>query len=424
MDMSGKDSTGVHGTMNLTTNVRTSPMGQSSSQGQGSSSQGQGSGSSQLSSGSVQLSPASVSFQTFGKSSSNQSLDKSPTTPNAIGPASKYPDFGSRPSSAKNKSAGTISKGNDDELYTYSLRKLQSGEGLNKSSEMLDRNAGQSKSPYGTMNLNLGMPFPINRSELRGPPMNTSIDESESAINEVQASIFDYRNSPSEASSRSVTPPLPPLSNTDSEPSTPELNPKFLRAGTSLDSHKTPDVVTSARGSLGDKRGKKLTNSQYSLKSDRQYGSREKIPQGSKMQQISNGRLKRESVTGTLSDVRESGAESDLPFDIEDTILTVDSIDTEMQNMHDGLQTMHDKMQPEHMDSMKERLSNLEGLYQEVLRIVGSERDSAKTSGVTTRRRWSLGSSDTSSLQRPNRKFKVGMTANQRHHHHHQKDIK
>jgi len=38
-----------------------------------------------------------------------------------------------------------------------------------------------------------------------------------------------------------------------------------------------------------------------------------------------------------LSDVRESGNESDLPIDIEDTILTVDSHDTEPQLMHDAL---------------------------------------------------------------------------------------
>ncbi|KAK3093750.1 hypothetical protein FSP39_019651 [Pinctada imbricata] len=425
VDMTGKH--GVQGHLNMPSNVRTSPMGQSSSHGQGSSSQGQGSSSSQQSGGSVQVSPGGVSFQTFGKSTSNQSLDRSPTSPQAIGPSSKYPEYGSRPSSAKNKPSGSLP--NENESVAYNQNMIPGGgsnTNVNKSSDSLERYGGPYRGGHGAMTLNLlGMPYtPINRQN--GSVITNSVEESESVVNDLQASIFDYHNSPSEASSRSVTPPLPPLSNTDSEPSTPIVSPKFQRAATSLTNQRTPDVVTSTtRGSEMEKKFKKTSGSQQSLKNDKKLGSKEKLQHGGKYQgrPFVNGPSKRESLNGTLSDVRESGAESDLPFDIEDTILTVDSIDTEMQNMHEGLQSMHDKMKPESMDSMKERLSNLEGLYQEVIRIVGAEKESV-TTVTATRRRWSLGSSDTSSLQRPSRKIRGAMTANQRHHHHHQKDIK
>jgi hypothetical protein len=54
-------------------------------------------------------------------------------------------------------------------------------------------------------------------------------------------------------------------------------------------------------------------------------------------------------------------------------------------------------------------------------RQAGAEREIGT---VRSRRRWSLGSSDTSSIQRPvSRKFKAG-AGSQRQHHHHHRDIK
>lgn len=115
-----------------------------------------------------------------------------------------------------------------------------------------------------------------------------------------------------------------------------------------------------------------------------------------------------------LSDVRESGNESDLPFDIEDTILTVDSHDTEPQLMHDALGSND-------LNRMRDQLNNLEEMYHEMTRQAGAEREIGT---VRSRRRWSLGSSDTSSIQRPvSRKFKAG-AGSQRQHHHHHRDIK
>lgn len=100
--------------------------------------------------------------------------------------------------------------------------------------------------------------------------------------------------------------------------------------------------------------------------------------------------------------------------------MTVDSIDTEMQTIHDGIQKMHLRGN-EHFGGMKERLDNLEGLYSEVVRVLG-------TNPPSMRRRWSLASSDTSSLQRPVRKFKSQSgnpnSHSRSHHHHHHKDIK
>jgi len=69
-----------------------------------------------------------------------------------------------------------------------------------------------------------------------------------------------------------------------------------------------------------------------------------------------------------LSDVRESGNESDLPIDIEDTILTVDSHDTEPQLMHDALGSND-------LNRMRDQLNNLEEMYHEMTRQAGAERE-------------------------------------------------
>jgi hypothetical protein len=167
----------------------------------------------------------------------------------------------------------------------------------------------------------------------------------------------------------------------------------------------------------GEDKKKRTLNSQIPSKSDKKHSlkpfSQSKFPLHHNNEKMQD--------SGVLSDVRELGTDSDLPFDIEDTILTVDSIDTEMQTIHDGIQKMNFHGD-ENFGGMKERLDNLEGLYSEVVRVLGGPNPSH------TRRRWSLASSDTSSLRRPVRKFKTSVgnsTAHSRsHHHHHHKDIK
>ncbi|XP_062595526.1 uncharacterized protein LOC134256867 isoform X2 [Saccostrea cucullata] len=328
------------------TTLRTSPLGQSA--------QGHGSSQSQISSS--QASPSSVSFPGFNKSLTENLSGFQHT----IGPSSKYPDYSGRP--VPGKEPGPMEKDN----IGY-------------------------KDPRGL------------------PPKPFPRASSDSTLHEPEVSIFDYHISPSEASSRSVTPPLPPLSNTDSDSSV--GSPPLPRASSSthLAPHKNPDVVTSTTlVPTGDKK-KRTSQSQIPNKSDKKHSSKSshsiKFPPPQMNEKMQD--------SGVLSDVRELGTDSDLPFDIEDTILTVDSIDTEMQTIHAGIQ----KLQGD--GGMRERLDNLEGLYSEVVRVLGSN-------PPNMRRRWSLASSDTSSLRRPVRKFKpqAGNSNSRSHHHHHHKDIK
>ncbi|XP_056021249.1 neuron navigator 3-like isoform X2 [Ostrea edulis] len=333
--------------------LRSSPMGQSA--------QGHGSSPSQLSSS--QASPSSVSFPGLNKPSTENPSGSQHT----IGPSSKYPDYSNRPLAGKE-------------------------------SELMEKRNDAFKDPRGL------------------PPKPFPHANSESTLHEPEASIFDYRNSFSEASSRSVTPPLPPLSNTDSDSSV--GSPPLPRASssTALSSQKNPDVVTSTTHVSSEDKKKRTLNSQIPSRSDKKHSF--KSFSQSKFPPFHNNEKMQDS--GVLSDVRELGTDSDLPFDIEDTILTVDSIDTEMQTIHDGIQKMH-LHGDENFGGMRERLDNLEGLYSEVVRVLGNNPSN-------TRRRWSLASSDTSSLRRPVRKFKASAgnpTSHSRsHHHHHHKDIK
>lgn len=132
------------------------------------------------------------------------------------------------------------------------------------------------------------------------------------------------------------------------------------------------------------------------------------------------------NITGGLShDLRESaGDESDLPFDIEDTILTVESHDTEPAKLHHNL-----PQHPGDMDNMKNKMDNLEGMYDEIMKVLGVDRETVTTvMNRLPRRRWSIGSSDTSSLQRPVKKGRgssttTNMGGHHRHHYSH-RDIK
>ena len=100
-----------------------------------------------------------------------------------------------------------------------------------------------------------------------------------------------------------------------------------------------------------------------------------------------------------LSDVHES-ADSDLPFDIEDTILTVDSHDTDTLQMHEGLASRD-------VHVVRDKLNNLESMYGEIMNVLGIHGDQ-NNEGGNMRRRWSLGSSDTNSLRRPVKKMHGG----------------
>lgn len=328
---------------------RHSPLGQSSSAG----TQGQGSNTSiQYNGNGNKVQSNHVSFQTFGKPTSNQklSVSSSPTSPVsppgiALGPSSKYPDYGEKSANVK---------------QGYTSYDLHNHKDIDDDRDILD----------------------------------------------MKSSIFDYNSEPS---SRSVTPPLPPLSASNSDyssnRSSPQISPQLPRSNsaTHLSSTKTPDLVTSATRTNGEKRIRRASGSQFTYRADK------KSKQKQTSKHVSSG-----IKAGMLSDVRESGNESDLPFDIEDTILTVDSHDAEPMNMHDNLASND-------INRMRDQLNNLEEMYQQMSHQIGSERDIGT---VKSRRRWSLGSSDTSSLQRPvSRKFKSG-AGGQRPHHHHHRDVK
>ncbi|RUS77383.1 hypothetical protein EGW08_014863, partial [Elysia chlorotica] len=104
----------------------------------------------------------------------------------------------------------------------------------------------------------------------------------------------------------------------------------------------------------------------------------------------------------SLEDVRESGAESDLSWDVGNTLLLVEPSDqSEMGTLRSQAGGA----------SVRAQLTRLEGMYSQMMKSLGERRAASPGGGdgragrSRTRRRWSIGSSDTSSMRR--------------HHHHH-----
>lgn len=189
--------------------------GRQSPMGQSSSTgtQGQGSNSSIQQNGK----PNHVSFQTFGKPSSNQKLSVSSSPSSPASPP---------------------------------------GVALGPSSKYPDYNDKTSK---GQLNTNVI----FHRDK-----------DDDNELLDMKASIFDYHSEPS---SRSMTPPLPPLSasNSDysSDNSSPKMSPKLPRSNsaTHLSSTKTPDLVTSTKSNGGDtgKRIRRASGSQFTYRADK-----------------------------------------------------------------------------------------------------------------------------------------------------------
>lgn len=133
----------------------------------------------------------------------------------------------------------------------------------------------------------------------------------------------------------------------------------------------------------------------------------------------------------SLNDVMESGTdtESNLSFDIDDTILTVESHDTEQPH------PAGDILSSQEVTNLRDQLHNLEFKYHDLQNKVVNDRPVGHRMHQTTgpgkgqgfgpppigrQRRWSIGSSDTSSFRRE-AKFKPGK---QIHHKHHSKEFK
>lgn len=397
---------------------RTSPMGQSSStQGQGSNSSHSG----------LEVDTGVSTFQTFGKSSDqsdNQTSPSQSTSPSGltIGPASKYPDNGGNKSVVRNKPGVPPKPFNRDDLRDSNTKSPAnfSNDYREDNSPVGLKSTGRSITPF-SMNDPFGKDGNYNRTFTNGD-FTTSTLGSEGTP-DVQASIFDYVT-PSEASSRSVTPPLPPLSNSESESdlSSPNITPRPQRSASAdiFSTQKTPDLLSNTRPN-NDPRSRRGPASHLNYRPDKKHSREQRFRKPPTGRVLINGRME----GGLKNDLRESaGDESDLPFDIEDTILTVESHDTEPVRPRDFPQ------HPADMDKMKNKMDNLEGMYQDIMKVLGVDRETVTTvMNRAPRRRWSIGSSDTSSLRRPVKKGRgssttTNMGGHHRHHHYSHRDIK
>ena len=117
-----------------------------------------------------------------------------------------------------------------------------------------------------------------------------------------------------------------------------------------------------------------------------------------------------------LNDLKEdSDIDSNLSFDIDDTILTVESHDTE-QHPAGEILTSHEAA------ALRQQLKKLEAMYSELQQKVEPEKDHQGPGPppIGRQRRWSIGSSDTSSFRRESR-HKPGKHT---HHRHQSKEFK
>lgn len=126
-----------------------------------------------------------------------------------------------------------------------------------------------------------------------------------------------------------------------------------------------------------------------------------------------------------LNDVCESDSGSNLSFDIDDTFLTIESHDTEQPH------PAGDILSSQEVTLLKQHYNDLEFKYNDLQTKVnsghgmGSHFAHGKGAGIGQlpigrQRRWSIGSSDTSSFRRES-KFKPGK---QVHHKHHSREFK
>lgn len=422
-----------------TSHHRESPMGQSSStQGHlDESSSSQQSRLSQEQTLSKNLQIQTSTDNNYGKvsHSSHSSLSQpSPSSlgsPNyAIGPASKYPDNpGSRPSSARKPSAYTPQSPSNRQNRPKLPLPHQRHESGNRSDyrQSSDNLAGDRKNTTtGFERKQLNEELTASARALSKDRVNTSYnfdelhdrshDQSHDMSLDFQNhSIFDYEPVSRSESTGSVTPPLPPLSPTNTPPDSAgeEVNSNLPRSISAT--NVSSAVVDGADDKVNAKRKPRRT-SELNFGTERQTRQR-KGKKGFKMK------------GANLHDVRESGTdtESNLSFDIDDTILTVESHDTEHHPAGDLLSSRE-------VITLRNQLHDLETKYNSLQNKVTTDRPvghplHAHLSGKGTslgpppigrQRRWSIGSSDTSSFRRE-AKYKPGK---QTHHKHHSKEFK
>ncbi|KAK3594998.1 hypothetical protein CHS0354_003722 [Potamilus streckersoni] len=393
------------------TDGRASPVGQSSS----TLGQQEGSTSSQTSSMSQSEAGASAApstFETFGKFRTPSDSEF------AIGPAAKYPEHGSRPSSAKSRPQVSqrpnmgrqISEENRLGFLHHSVHdKSKYSENMEHKDNMyvdmtpkkFTLKSDSQRTPQHLMRGTVSSKRDIAGHFNRG----FSVDESDNSQLDVQEhSIFDYEASHSESSSRSVTPPLPPLSPTNTPPdsllSSPNMSPKLPHSlsVTNIAIDKAPDLLPFS--TRPDNR-KIQVSSELQFRMDRPERTivKHSHPHISNNSHIPNMKMGGVNIKGANAvDRHESDNRSDLSFDIDDTVLTVDSQETEQNQMHETALSAREA------ENVKEQLVRLENMYHDLLKSVGNERDPG-AHGLRTRR-WSICSSDTSSIRRVSKQSK------------------
>ena len=245
--------------------LRTSPMGQSSS------TQGQldGSMSSQLTSGShgdpgqLNLSSSIDNTVKTGVQNNAKSNLSSPTSvhsPNSpgytIGPAAKYPEMGSRPSSAKNRISGALLTQGSPAVKQKDVKHSDFRNSGNSPRGVKHRSAN---SPHRHKKFSEDLTKALKSAGGRhhSQSFDYSFDDSRDLNDQ---SIFDYDVPSQSESSGSVTPPLPPLSPTVTPPDSPDLSPTLPRSHSATNITNTKMHETMQGLGVSDKRRPRRTS--------------------------------------------------------------------------------------------------------------------------------------------------------------------
>ncbi|KAL4238851.1 hypothetical protein ACF0H5_003558 [Mactra antiquata] len=425
-----------------TSHQRESPMGQSSST-QGHLDE---SSSSQQSRASQEQAQKHLQLQTstdnnYGKlshsSQSHSSLSQpSPTSPGspdyAIGPGTKYPDNpNSRPSSARKPTNNSMPQSPsqkqmrprmplpqqiNDNVIRNDLR--QSAQNLNASFNDVNQ---RSRHTSGNNQFSEDLKSALNAASREQRTLgkydfneshDMSHDRSHDLSHDFQTrSIFDYNPPSRSESSGSVTPPLPPLSPNNTPPESPRTDPGSTLPR-SLSATNVPSALMDETDGLGPMNHASRKAAEINMRNNRPLrGKKSRHNRGFK------------SKGGSINDVRESctDTESNLSFDIDDTILTVESHDTEQPH------PAGDIMSSREVNTIREHLHDLEFKYHNLQTKVNTDQPLGHHSHlgaskgplgpppIGRQRRWSIGSSDTSSFRRES-KYKPGKQILHKHH--------
>ncbi|GFR66908.1 chromatin modification-related protein eaf-1-like isoform x2 protein [Elysia marginata] len=206
----------------------------------------------------------------------------------------------------------------------------------------------------------------------------------------------------------SVSPPLPPLSSLQEAPSRSPARP-YVRGDASMHKYSMPSAsADTPQPDRIDLNNQELRGSASAGHAKAGFRAKPARPAHAKETRHHKTSLTDYARSRSLEDVRESGNESVISFDVEDTMLMVEPSDqSEMGTLRS--QTGG--------SSVRAQLNRLEGMYSQVMRSLEDRQGSSPGGGkrgddggrARARRRWSIGSSDTSSVRR-----------HHHHHHHHQ----